>query len=338
MAKKKKKKSGLNIPMLVISAVGLVIFLVAMGFSVRNVLLEDTIAPAMEDVTEPVVDAVPVTDYKTQGRDLMEGLIIRDGGVEYMQDMLDQYKPLYAANQDTIGYLQIPGTSIDTVVVQCDTDNGQTGQYKYLKNDFYGEFTKYGNVFLDVRCGKYTLSTNTILYGHTTEDGQQVFYDLEKYSDPEYFKKNPIVEYSTLYNHYKWKIFGVFATTVDAKDDGGYVFDYIYPAMSETDMEGYIDGVNERVFYNTGVDVLPTDKILTLSTCSYLFNAGSRRLTARLVVVARMLREGEDETIDPTLVTDHPDYRRPQAWYDAQGKTNPYKDSPKWVPTGMTAN
>ncbi len=331
---KKKKKGGLNTPMLVISAVALVVFLVGIGFSVRNILSEDRTASVMEDVTGSTAATVPMSDYQTQGRDLMEGLVIRDGGVEYLQDMLDQYKPLYAANQDTIGYLQVPGTSIDTVVVQNDEDDGLSGKYKYLKNDFYGEFTKYGNVFLDYRCGKYTLSTNTILYGHTTEDGQQVFYDLEKYTDPEFFKQNPIVEYSTLYNHYKWKIFGVFATTVEPQDDNGYVFDYIFPTMSTTDMQGYLAGVKERVLYDTGVDVQPTDKILTLSTCSYMFNTGSRRMTTRLVVVARMLRDGEEETIDASLVTDHPDYRRPQAWYTAVGQTNPYKDSPKWVPMG----
>ena len=334
MAKKKKKKSGLNTPMLVISAVALVVFLAFIALTVRNILLEDKPVPAaMEEVPQ---SSIPVAvDYTSESRNLLADLHVNDGGAEYMQDMLDRFKPLYAANSDTIGYLNVPGTSIDTVVVQSPTDNGLTGSYKYLKNDFYGEFTKYGNVFLDYRCGKYTLSTNTILYGHTTEGGQQVFYDLEKYQDPEFFKKNPIVEYSTLYNTYRWKIFSVFATTVDASDDGGYVFDYIYPTMSEDDMRGYLLGVKERELYHTGVDVQPSDKILTLSTCSYLFHTNGRRITARLVVVARMLRDGEAETIDPTLVTAHDDYRRPQAWYNAVGQQNPYKDSAKWKPTGI---
>ena len=43
-------------------------------------------------------------------------------------------------------------------------------------------------------------------------------------------------------------------------------------------------------------------------------------------------RDGEDEAIDPTLVTAHSDYRRPQAWYNAVGQPNPYKDSAKWAP------
>ena len=76
----------------------------------------------------------------------------------------------------------------------------------------------------------------------------------------------------------------------------------------------------------------PTDKILTLSTCTYMFDTAGRKVTTRLVVVARMLREGEEETIDPAAVTPHDDYRRPQAWYSAKGLDNPYKNSPKWAP------
>lgn len=328
---KKKKKSSLNIPMLTISAVCLVVFLACMGISVRNILVGDKAVEAQPQETQTETAG---SDYVSKARSLFSSLVIRDGGAEYKPDMLDEFKPLYAANSDTIGYIKVPGTSIDTVVVQCDEDNGMTGSYKYLKNDFYGEFTKYGNVFLDYRCGKYTLSKNTILYGHTTEDGQQVFYDLAKYEDPEFFKANPIVEYDTLYNHYKWKIFGVFATTVNASDDNGYIFDYIYPTMTDEDMVGYLAAVKDRSLYYTGVDVQPTDQVLTLSTCSYIFNTNGRRITTRLVVVARMLREGEDEAIDPSLVTDHPDYRRPQAWYSAVGQQNPYKDSAQWAPLG----
>lgn len=328
----KKKKSRLNIPMLVITALGLIVFVVCVGLTIRNMVIMGKSEPTVEDLPQSD-SAKPLEEaYESQARPLFGSFVIRDGGAEYLPDMLDQYKPLYAANSDTSGYLKVPGTSIDTVVVRSETDNGLTGQYKYLKNDFYGEFTKYGNVFLDYRCGRFTLSKNTILYGHTTEDGQQVFYDLAKYENPEFFKKNPIIEYSTLYNHYKWKIFAVYATTVDAPDDNGYVFNYIYPDMSDESMAGYLAGVRERELYHTGVDVQPTDQILTLSTCSYIYDSAVRKMTTRLVVVARLLHDGESEEIDPTLVSDHADYRRPQAWYTANGKSNPYKDSVAWTP------
>ncbi len=330
--RKKKKKKALNMPMLILSAVFLLIFVGGIGVTIRNIVVYTS---SEETVTAPEKEETPQTFTKgSDGQRVIGTVVVRDGGKQYLQDMREWFKPLYAANDDTVGWIKIPGTSIDTVVVQNSGDNGRTGEYKYLKNDFYGEFTKYGNVFLDYRCGKYTLSRNTILYGHTTEDGQQVFYDLEKYEDPEFFKKNPIIVYETLYNTYKFKVFGIFATTINASDDNGYVFNYIYPDMSEEDMVGYLKQVDERVMYHTGVDVQPTDKIITLSTCSYNFHVNGKRITARLVLVARMLRDGESEEIDASLVTDNPDYRRPQAWYNAVGQENPYKNSVQWKPQG----
>ena len=149
---KKKKKSGLNTPMLVLSAVALVVFVVFIALTVRNIFKQEQ-QPVMEDVPFTPNQAQINTDYASNARSLLGNLQVNDGGTEYLPDMLPEYKALYAANKDTIGYLKVPGTSIDTVVVQSDSDNGLTGQYKYLRNGFYGDNNRYGNVFLDYRCG-----------------------------------------------------------------------------------------------------------------------------------------------------------------------------------------
>ena len=161
---KKKKKSGLNTPMLVVSGVALVVFIVFISLTVRNIFISEHQEPVMEDVPVAQISSGIDTTYSSTSRSLLGQLIVRDGGTEYLPDMLDEYKLLYAANSDTIGYLKVPGTSIDTVVVQSDTDNGRTGQYKYLRNGFYGDSNRYGNVFLDYRCGKYTPFLRKRLY------------------------------------------------------------------------------------------------------------------------------------------------------------------------------
>lgn len=327
-APRSSKKPMSDTPFIALSAVFALVFVICTVFSIKNIV-------SQKSPESPVVDpgmTEVVLDGEVPALDLVGNVQVNTGEVEYLKDMLDEYKSLYAFNSDTVGWLRVPNTSIDTVIVQSETDDGRTAKYKYLKNDFYGQFTKYGNVFLDYRCNKFNLSKNTIFYGHTTSTKEQVFYDLVKYENMEFFKQNPIIEYSTLYNHYKWKVFGVFVTSVNAADDGGYIFNYIFPGMSDSSFEGYLKEVNERVLYNTGVDMVSTDKILTLSTCSYNYNVNGTEITSRLVVVARMLRNGESEAIDSTLVTDHPDYRRPQRWYKLTGKTNPYQSS-TWTPS-----
>ena len=173
-----------------------------------------------------------------------------------------------------------------------------------------------------------------VIHGHTTgkSDGipKQAFRSLYDYRDKNHFIKNPIIRYKTLTGEYTYKICAVFLSNTQPKDDNGYFFNYIYPDMGENNMVGYIEQVNQRKLYETGVTLEPTDKVITLSTCIYDYG---KNVDTRLVVVGRLLHEGESEAIDASLVKDNPDYRRPQVWYNAKGKTNPYKGAEKWQPS-----
>ena len=252
----------------------------------------------------------------------------------YPDGILENLKPAYAVNNNLVGWLSIPGTELDTAVLQSD-DNSY-----YLKKDFYEKTTyetssdNYGNIYLDYRCLNDGLSKNMVIHGHTTGRvsgvPKQAFRSLYDYRDINHFIENPIIKYSTLTEEYTYKICAVFYSTTQPKDDNGYMFNYIYPDMSDSNMVGYIEQVNQRKLYDTGVSLEPTDKIITLSTCIYDYGAS---VDTRLVVVARLLHEGESESIDTSLVKDNPDYRRPQVWYNSKGKTNPYKNAEKWQPS-----
>ncbi|MBQ3045552.1 MAG: class B sortase [Clostridia bacterium] len=253
---------------------------------------------------------------------------------EFPAGILEELKPAYAINNNLVGWLSLPGTELDTAVLQSSDNN------YYLAKDFYERTTyetssdNYGNIYLDYRCLSDGLSKNMIIHGHTTGRAsgvpKQAFRSLYDYRDKEHFIKNPIIKYSTLTEEYTYKICAVFLSTTQKKDDNGYMFNYIYPDMSDNNMVGYIEQVNQRKLYETGVSLEPTDKIITLSTCIYDYG---KSVDTRLVVVGRLLHEGESEQIDTSLVKDNPDYRRPQVWYNSKGKTNPYKDSAKWEPS-----
>ena len=252
----------------------------------------------------------------------------------YPEGILDELKQAYAVNNNLVGWLSIPGTEMDTAVLQ-----GSENSY-YLKRDFYERLTyetsntNYGNIFLDYRCLSDGLSKNMIIHGHTTgkSDGvpKQSFRSLYDYRDMNHFIENPIIKYSTLYEEYTFKICAVFLSTTQKSDDNGYMFNYIYPDMSDDNMVGYIEQVKQRMLYDTGVSLEPTDKIITLSTCIYDYG---KSVDTRLVVVGRLLHDGESEEIDASLVKDNSNYRRPQVWYNSKGLTNPYKDSAKWEPS-----
>lgn len=247
--------------------------------------------------------------------------------VVYPAGIQQKLTRLYAQNKETVGWLYIPGTSINTPIVQ-HKDNDF-----YLTNNYYGSYTKYGCVYADYQCKKNTLSKNTVIYGHDMSCGT-AFYDLNRYDDIEWYKKNPIIQYCTLNGNYTFLIYTAFLTTVDSKDDGGYMFNFIEPNMTDSNFAGFIEQVNQRALYTTGVDLKPSDRIINLSTCNYTYtNYIGKKVDTRLVVIGRLLRSGESADINTSKAKENSDYRRPQVWYDYKGISNPYASSRSWKPS-----
>lgn len=240
--------------------------------------------------------------------------------VEFPQGMNLKYAYLYAINPELVGWIKIDGTNLDVQVVQSKDNE------KYLKTDFYGKKSRYGCPYLDFRNDAKYLNDNNVVYGHHMSDGL-MFSILDKYKTIEGYKESPIIQYDTLYQTYYFKVFAAFVSNGRPEDDNGYLFNYTVTDFSSDDkFMSFIQEIQKRSIFNTNISVLPDDKILTLSTCSYEFPK------ARLVVVARLCRENEDKNVDTSEVTINPAPRYPQAWYDAKGRANPYKDDTNWTP------
>lgn len=242
--------------------------------------------------------------------------------VVFPSDIQLKYARLYGTNREFVGYLSAEGVDMSLPVVQ--TDNDET----YLNKNFYGKNTKYGCPFVThlntIGPDRDSLDMNTVIFGHYMKDGS-VFGNLFKYKDIEGFKAAPVITFNTLYHDYSWKIIATFITNAEEKDDNGYVFKYYFTSLSTQERySAYLSELSQRSLYDTGVDVLPGDKILTLSTCSYEFDE------ARLVVVARLVRNGESAEVDVSKATVNPNPRYPQAYYDKKKLDNPYKDAYRW--------
>ncbi len=232
-----------------------------------------------------------------------------------------KYAKLYGENQDFVGYISIDAFNLNLPVVQ--TNNNDT----YLNKNFYGSNTKYGCPFVDYlnNMSYNHLDMNTVIYGHHMNNGT-IFGALDKYKTITGYKSAPVISFNTLYKDYQWKVIAAIITNGHSKDDNGYLFPYTFTNLSSSSkMSAYLSELAQRSLYDTGVDVLPTDKLLTLSTCSHEFD------DARLVVVARLVRPGESTDVDTSRVVVNSKPRYPQAYYNKKGIANPYKNASKWV-------
>lgn len=251
------------------------------------------------------------------------------GGFDFPNGIQEKYKRAYYTNSDFAGWLTVPGTNIDQPVVK-GTDNR-----KYLHSDYYKNHNARGSIFMDYRnrLENDVFDTNTIIYGHNNLDSTMLT-ELEKYYKLDFYRQHPIIYFNTLFKDYKWKVVYVFATNAKPEDDNGYVFDYIYPVLSGENYREYLEELKKRSIYTTGVDINETDKLLTLSTCTRRMDLRRKYTDARFVVVARLLRQGEDETEDTAKAVLNSSVKYPQIWYDKNKRENPFKNDVRWYPQG----
>lgn len=253
-------------------------------------------------------------------------MVAKYNAANYPAGIQDSLIKAFSANNDLVGWLYIPDTAVNTPIVQSK-DNTY-----YLRNNFFGSNTNYGTAYADSRCRKDTLSTNLVIYGHNMPSGTH-FYDVSRYEDIEWYKKHPVIKYSNFTGEYTYLVYAAFYTTAQTKYNGNYFLNYILPNMGPKSLGGYIDQIDERAIYKTGIDADSSDKLITLSTCTHSLDADcGLDLDGRLVVVGRLLRDGESEDIDTSKAKDNPDYLRPLIWYTKTGKKNTHK-MVKWIPS-----
>lgn len=210
-----------------------------------------------------------------------------------------KYAELKAEYPDFMGKLTVEKLKMDFPVAQC-ADNSY-----YLKHTLDGVADKHGTLFADCENNLRELDQNTVLYGHNMKDNTQ-FGMLNVYKTVDGYKSAPVVTFNTIYRDYKWKVFASFLINTKPEDDGGYAFNYTKKDFSsEQEFSDFYNEVMERSYIITDTDVKPDDKILTMSTCSTLFD------DSRLVVMARLVREGESEEADTSSARENPDQRFP---------------------------
>ena len=174
----------------------------------------------------------------------------------------------------------------------------------------HGTVTDYEGKF-----GPNQMPNNTILYGHNMLYKYK-FSALNNYNNNiDFLRETPVVDFNTLYQDNKYKIFSVFITNTD--EEHGDVFDYtkyVYFKNSDEFYE-YIKEVMDRSKYNTGVDVEYGDELLTLSTCDG--STGFENM--RLVIVARKVRENESPDVDTSKITRKDSIKYFKAYTDVYG-------------------
>lgn len=160
-------------------------------------------------------------------------------------------------NDETVGWLNVPGTNIDYPVVKAK-DNAY-----YLKHNFKKEKDYNGWVFMNYLNSAEMLDKNTIIFSHNRYYSNIMFGTLNKVGKKAWYQniKENLITYSDINKEMKWEVFAAY--TVPVTDD------YLVTNFStDEEFNKFIQMIRGRSVINSDLEIKSTDKILTLSTCA----------------------------------------------------------------------
>ena len=166
---------------------------------------------------------------------------------------------------DVIGWLTLTDTAINYPVVQAD-DNDY-----YLRRLYDGTYNQAGCLFADYRSEADMSGRNTVIYGHNMRNGS-MFSTLREYAAQEYYEAHPTMYLITPDCGYIVEIFAAF--TASPNETGSDTSPWRVEWPDEDAFAKWFTRAAERSVIKTDVAVEPSDKILTLSTCT---NSGKDR-------------------------------------------------------------
>ncbi len=195
--------------------------------------------------------------------------------VEENRELLGVYKVMKESNPDFAGYLRIEGTELAYPVMYSPDD-----PEKYIHLDINGQECDGGLPFIDTRCALEPDSDNVIIYGHNMKNGS-MFSTIISYQDKSFFQANPVIRFDTTDQVREYEVMSVFYDRVYYADETDvFKFYNFIDAEDKYEYDEAIARYKEKSIYDTGVNAVYGDKLLTLVTCAYHTEEG------RFVVVA----------------------------------------------------
>lgn len=242
------------------------------------------------------------------------------------KEALDKLNEKIAINEDVVAWLRVPDTEIDEHILQGPAkadgfDVSKDGEF-YERRDINKQYDWYGSYFADYESelgDRNEMSNIVTIYGHSMNDDpdKEKFSKLKRYTDQKFAEEHPYLYLTTPEDDMVFKVFGVIYT------DFKYL-PYYYPnekTLQEatknkkdakiTTLQGVIDEMKARSKFDFDVDVNASDKLLVLSTCTYLFGTTQQEQEQyRFLVVGRLLRPGETADAATVKVTENADVKK----------------------------
>ncbi len=270
--RKGRKNSPVSRILLVVALVSALIFGVTVFIALRNQIALKRMAAETARETTPISTSAPAeTTVPTQVT--VPPTTAATVPPTEPREVLPRLQEQYEKNPDLAGWLTIPGTRIDYPVMYSPDE-----PERYLHANFEVSYSFAVLPFIDAACDPE--SGNRIIYAHNMLDGS-MFRTLLKYQQKDFWQRNPVISFNTLYEEQEYEVVAAFYDKVYKKSDTNFKFYQFYDTSDQSSFDEAMAYYREHALYDTGVTAQCGDLFLTLVTCAYQTENG------RFVVVAR---------------------------------------------------
>lgn len=192
------------------------------------------------------------------------------------------FSKLYEVNNHLVGWLEV-GTEMALPIVYLDNEF-------YLEHDYYGKYDEAGTVFINEANSIWPADKNLLFHGHNMRSGS-IFGNFDNYREASYLKDNPIITWRTIYDDEPtyYVPIAIFDASMNSGNSNYFDIGRIW-FDDDAEFLEFTDGLQNISYYDLPIDVQPEDNLITLITCSYVYD------NSRFIIVAREFREGE--TVD----------------------------------------
>ena len=195
-----------------------------------------------------------VMDYKeiiNENTKLIDETIEVKVNSEYEKNMLIDWEKLANINQDIIGWIKIEDTKIDYPILQ-DKD------LYYMNHTYEKKYNINGSIFTKIH--NPFQNKETVIYGHNNRNGLMLA-DIEKFMDEEFFNNHQTFKIYTKTANYEARIFSIYSIGVNEESNN----------IKNLDFNELVEYYKNQSKFKMG-DINISDKIVKISTCSYLNN------------------------------------------------------------------
>ncbi|MGI5977223.1 MAG: class B sortase [Candidatus Limivicinus sp.] len=212
--------------------------------------------------------------------DSKKPLSTEEGGSENADEKEEEYLPitvdfdaLLKESEEVTGWIYCEDTVINYPIAQGEDNN------QYLHHLLNGDYNASGTLFMDCECAPNFAGANSIIYGHNMKDGS-MFHSLLNYRDQEYYDAHPVLYLSTPAQDYKVEIFTAYTCSYDSDT-------YMLSFANEDDYGAYLEKMKSQSDFDCDVEVDTTERVLTLSTCTYEYDNARYVVQGKLVPLER---------------------------------------------------